>query len=287
MDVNSKTKNGDKSKENSDSKDADIEKLKEEFQEEMESQKRQYERELSSLKFEMQRKDEKIEILEDTYEKVKKPPLLFAYVIRVKGDDLAEGQVVVARGNDILKVTIGISEKPDLQLGQFVWVHPQTYAIVEVSSERHRGIIARIHDVIDDKIVIRVDGDTEKRLARCSKEMLEKIKPGFQLSVLPPRMDILEIIPNLDVNTLLLGEKPNLKYKNIGGLDEAIERVKDVIVLPYQEKSLFEKVKLTAPKGILLYGPPGCGKTLLAKAVASETHMTFFNVSIADTSSMR
>ncbi len=129
---------------------------------------------------------------------------------------------------------------------------------------------------------ICVDGETEKRLARCSEELLAKIKPGIQLSVLPPRMDILEIIPNIDVNTLLLGEKPNFKYGDIGGLDEAIERVKDVIVLPYQEKDLFAKVKLKAPKGILLYGPPGCGKTLLAKAVASETHMTFFNVSIAD-----
>jgi proteasome-associated ATPase len=282
METNSKGKKSSDSKENSEHKEMEVQKLKEEFNEELEMQKRQYEREISSLKFEMQRKDEKIEILEDTYEKVKKPPLLFAYVIRLKGDDLAEGQVVVARGNDILKVNIGISQKPDLKLGQFVWVHPQTYAIVEVSSERHRGIIARIHDVIDDMIVIRIDGDTEKRLAKCSDEMLAKIKPGFQLSVLPPRMDILEIIPNIDVNALLLGEKPKFKYNDLGGLDEAIERVKDVIVLPYQEKSLFEKVRLKAPKGILLYGPPGCGKTLLAKAVAGETHMTFFNVSIAD-----
>jgi proteasome-associated ATPase len=282
MGVNSKTNNDDESKEDGERKEEEVQKLKEEFTEELEMQKRQYEREISSLKFEMQRKDEKIEILEDTYEKVKKPPLLFAYVIRLKGDDLAEGQVVVSRGNEILKVNIGISEKPELILGQYVWVHPQTYAIVEVSGERHRGIIARIHDVIEDKIVICVDGDTEKRLARCSEEMLAKIKPGFQLSVLPPRMDILEIIPNIDVNTLLLGEKPDFNYNDIGGLDDAIERVKDVIVLPYQEKDLFAKVKLKAPKGILLYGPPGCGKTLLAKAVASETHMTFFNVSIAD-----
>jgi proteasome-associated ATPase len=283
MEANNNSKGDDTSKDEDDVEESKkIEKLKEEFKDDLESMKRQYEREMSSLKFELQRKDEKIEILEDTYEKVKKPPLLFAYVIRLEGDDLTEDQVVVARGNDILKVSIGISERPVLQLGQFVWVHPQTYSIVEVSSERHKGIIARIHDIIDDLIIVNIDGGAEKRLIKCSDEMRANIKPGFQLSVLPPTMEILEIIPNIDVNTLLLGEKPKLKYEHIGGLDDAIERIKDVVVLPYQEKDLFEKVKLRAPKGILLYGPPGCGKTLLAKAVAGETHMTFFNVSIAD-----
>jgi len=262
--------------------DEELEKLKDQFEEELDAIKRQYEREIASLRFEVQRKDEKIEVLEDTVEKVKKPPLIFAYVLRLQGDDLAEGQAVVARGHDILKVNIGIMEKPNLQLGQYVWVHPQTYAIVEVSTERHKGVIARIHDVQDDILVITIDGDMEKRLIRCSKELAADIKPGFQLSVLPPTMEILNIIPNTDVNTLLLGEKPKLGYYSLGGLDEAIERIKDVIVLPFKEKKLFERIKLQAPRGVLLYGPPGCGKTLLAKAVAGETDMTFFNVSIAD-----
>ncbi|MCK5548729.1 MAG: AAA family ATPase [Thermoplasmata archaeon] len=262
--------------------DEDVQRLKEEYEEELVSTKRRYEREVASLKFEVQRKEDKLEILEDTIQKVKKPPLLCAYVIRLAGGDLSEGNVVVARGNDILKVSVGIVDKENLKLGQFVWVHPQTYAIVEISGERHKGVIARIHDIIGETLVISVDGDMEKRLIKCSPDMVSNIKPGYQLSILPPTMEILEIIPNIDVNTLLLGENPNVKYDDIGGLSEAIERVKDVIVLPYKEKSLFDKIKLTAPRGLLLYGPPGCGKTLLVKAVATETDMTFFNISIAD-----
>src|SRR5438105_1945654 len=95
-------------------------------------------------------------------------------------------------------------------------------------------------------------------------------------------MEVLEVLPKLEVKSLLLGEKPNVKYGQIGGLMEAIERIKDVVVLPYQEAKLFQQIALEAPRGILLYGPPGCGKTLLVKAIATENDMTFFNVSIAD-----
>jgi ATP-dependent 26S proteasome regulatory subunit len=109
------------------------EKLKEEYEEEIRAIKRRYEREVASLKFEVQRKEEKLEVLEDTLDKVKKPPLLYAYIIRLIGDDLGDGNAVVARGNDILKVSIGIMDKPKLKLGQFVWVHPQTYSIVQLS----------------------------------------------------------------------------------------------------------------------------------------------------------
>jgi len=122
----------------------------------------------------------------------------------------------------------------------------------------------------------------EKRLVDCEKKALAKLKPGFQIAVLPPTMELLEILPNIEVKSLLLGEKPTVKYSEVGGLLEVIERIKDVVVLPFQEAKLFEQIHLEAPHGILLYGPPGCGKTLLVKAIASENDMTFFNVSIAD-----
>ncbi len=230
--------------------------VRDEFEEKMDRLRRQYERDLHSFRYEIEEREYRLKAYEDKFNKIKQPPLLYAYVVRKEGPDLDGNQVVVARATELLKVSTGLVDKAQLGVGQYVWVHPQTYAIVE--------------------------GDMEKRLIDCDKGVYKKLKPGFQISVLPPTMEVLDVLPNLEVKSLLLGEKPNVKYTTIGGLMEAIERIKDVVVLPYQEAKLFAQISLEAPRGILLYGPPGCGKTLLVKAIATENDMTFFNVSIAD-----
>src|SRR5438552_952505 len=84
-------------------------------------------------------------------------------------------------------------------------------------------------DMMDGKLVISIEGDMEKRLINTDKTVYKKLKPGFQISVLPPTMEVLKVLPNLEVKSLLLGEKPNVKYGQIGGLMEAIERIKDVV----------------------------------------------------------
>src|SRR5881396_2867454 len=230
--------------------------VRDEFEEKMDRLRRQYERDLHSFRYEIEEREYRLKAYEDKFNKIKQPPLL--------------------------KVSTGLMDKSQLGVGQYVWVHPQTYAIVEGSAVRNEGVIAKVADMMDGKLVISIEGDMEKRLIDCDKGVYKKLKPGFQISVLPPTMEVLEVLPNLEVKSLLLGEKPNVKYGQIGGLMEAIERIKDVVVLPYQEAKLFQQIALEAPRGILLYGPPGCGKTLLVKAIATENDMTFFNVSIAD-----
>src|SRR6059058_2915685 len=225
---------------------------------------------------EFEEREYRLKAYEDKFNKIKQPPLLYAYVVRKEGPDLDGNQVVVARATELLKVSTGLVDKSQLGVGQYVWVHPQTYAIVEGSAVRNEGVIAKVADMMDGKLVISIEGDMEKRLIDCDKGVYKKLKPGFQISVLPPTMEVLEVLPNLEVKSLLLGEKPNVKYGQIGGLMEAIERIKDVVVLPYQEAKLFAQIALEAPRGILLYGPPGCGKTLLVKAIATENDMTFF-----------
>ena len=256
--------------------------VRDEFEEKMDRLRRQYERDLHSFRYEIEEREYRLKAYEDKFNKIKQPPLLYAYVIRKEGSDMDGSQVVVARATELLKVSTGLVDKTQLAIGQYVWVHPQTYAIVEGSGVRNEGVIAKVVDMIDGKLVVSVEGDMEKRLVSCDKSVYKKLKPGFQISVLPPTMEVLDILPNLEVKSLLLGEKPNVAYSQIGGLSEMIERIKDVVVLPYREAKLFEQIKLEAPRGILLYGPPGCGKTLLVKAIATENDMTFFNVSIAD-----
>jgi len=259
-----------------------VEEVRDEFEEKMDRLRRQYERDLHSFRYEIEEREYRLKAYEDKFNKIKQPPLLYAYVIRKEGPDVDGNQVVVARATELLKVSTGLVDKTQLGIGQYVWVHPQTYAIVEGSAVRNEGVIGKVVDMIEGKLVVSVEGDTEKRLVNCDKATYKKLKPGFQVSVLPPTMEVLDILPNLEVKSLLLGEKPNVAYSQIGGLAEMIERIKDVVVLPYKEAKLFEQIKLEAPRGILLYGPPGCGKTLLVKAVATENDMTFFNVSIAD-----
>ncbi len=258
------------------------EEVRDEFEEKMDRLRRQYERDLHSFRYEIEEREYRLKAYEDKFNKIKQPPLLYAYVVRKEGPDMDGNQVVVARATELLKVSTGLVDKTQLGIGQYVWVHPQTYAIVEGSSVRNEGVIAKVVDMIEGKLVVSVEGDMEKRLVACDKGTYKKLKPGFQVSVLPPTMEVLDVLPNLEVKSLLLGEKPNVAYSQIGGLAEMIERIKDVVVLPYKEAKLFEQIKLEAPRGVLLYGPPGCGKTLLVKAIATENDMTFFNVSIAD-----
>src|SRR2546422_2194007 len=258
------------------------EEVRDEFEEKMDRLRRQYERDLHSFRYEIEEREYRLKAYEDKFNKIKQPPLLYAYVVRKEGPDLDGNQVVVARATELLKVSTGLVDKTGLGLGQYVWVHPQAYAIVEGSAPKNSGVIAKVNDILDGKLVVSIEGDMEKRLVEAEKSTIKKLKPGFQISVLPPTMEVLEVLPNLEVKSLLLGEKPNVTYALIGGLSEHIERIRDVVVLPFQEAKLFESIKLVAPKGILLYGPPGCGKTMLAKAIATENDMTFFNVSIAD-----
>jgi proteasome-associated ATPase len=259
------------------------------YEAKLEQMKAQMEEETRQVRYQLSQKESDMLELEGRYteiiqkfEKVKQPPLIYAFIARLTGSDLSESEVVAVRGSDLLKVSTGEIPKASLQLGQYVWLHPQSYAIIGSSEVMHQGVIAKVFDIQEDKLIITVEDGAEKRVIDFPKKFLHHLKPGFLVAVLPPTYEILEILPNYEVKELFLGEKPDVHYTNIGGLDEEIERIKDVIVLPYKEPELFKKVHLKAPRGILLHGPPGCGKTMLVKAVAAENEMTFFNISVAD-----
>jgi proteasome-associated ATPase len=219
---------------------------------------------------------------EEKFNQIKEPPLLSAYVLRLSGEDLGDHEVVVSHGTQVLKVAVGQVEKKDLRQGQYVWLHPKTYAIIATSKQYEQGVVGKVVDIYQDKLVLSAGMGDERKIIDLPQGLTEEIKIGYEVSLLPPSLEILEVRPSSEIRDLFLGETPNVRYAQIGGLDETLDRIRDVVELPYKEPELFAQIRLKAPKGVLLYGPPGCGKTLIGKAVATENDMTFFNVKVAD-----
>lgn len=108
-----------------------------------------------------------------------------------------------------------------------------------------------------------------------------KLKPGASVALNQRGSAIIEVLPRVDdpqVRAFEIIEKPNVTYNDIGGLDEQIEELKEVVELPLKNPQMFKMIGVEPPKGVLLHGPPGCGKTLLAKAVAHESNATFIRL---------
>ena len=111
----------------------------------------------------------------------------------------------------------------------------------------------------------------DERIVRLAETLIDvQIRAGDSLMLEPRSGYVFEKIPKAEVEELVLEEVPDIDYASIGGLANQIEQIRDAVELPYVHQDLFREHGLRPPKGILLYGPPGCGKTLIAKAVANS-----------------
>jgi len=141
-------------------------------------------------------------------------------------------------------------------------------------------LMSDVVDVVGNKAVIRL-ANNNKFFVNISGSLIGKIKPGDR--VLSEQKSLV-IVDRLDsgkrynVDDFVLVEKPSFSWSNIGGLKEQIREIREVIELPLKKPELFEDVGIQPPKGILLYGPSGTGKTILAKAVATSTQATFIEL---------
>ena len=142
-------------------------------------------------------------------------------------------------------------------------------------------IIGNVQDVVGEKVVVRSSNGTIFLVSKNPRIDSAKMLPGARVSM---NQDTLAIIDILDeaFDPLVSGaeiiDKPNIKYSDLGGLDEQIREVRDAIELSLEKPEEFERFGIQPPKGVLLTGPPGTGKTMLAKAVANQTNATFLGL---------
>jgi len=146
------------------------------------------------------------------------------------------------------------------------------------SYRREPLLVAEVKSLVDDGVTIKLSNGSMFYVARPSDV---KIDAGDTVLVDQKNLSIIRKIPSsseFSVENFIIIEKPKVSWSDIGGLQEQIREIREVIEEPLKRPDLFEKIGITPPKGILLYGPPGTGKTLLAKAVASSTNATFIEV---------
>ena len=143
-------------------------------------------------------------------------------------------------------------------------------------------IVGHLQDVLDEeRAIVRSSNGTVFQVSINQRLDSEKLRPGTRIALNQDTLSIIEILHDAwdpMVSGAEMVEKPNVDYESVGGLDEQILQVREAIELPLEKPELFRKVGIEPPKGILLVGPPGCGKTMLAKAVASQTNASFIRM---------
>jgi proteasome-associated ATPase len=171
------------------------------------------------------------------------------------------------------KYRVGVHPSIDLSslvVGQEVLLNEAMNLVGVRGAERH-GEIMTVKEVLDDgRLLVLGNGDEERVVTLSGYVRDEKIRVGDLVRVDVRSELVLERMRRPEVEELILEEVPDVTYDDIGGLDEQIEAIQDAVELPFLYPDLFRRYNLPAPKGVLLYGPPGCGKTLIAKAVANS-----------------
>jgi proteasome-associated ATPase len=220
------------------------------------------------LTFTLQQAKEQLATLREEVEKLTQPPAAYGTFLDVNDD----GTVDVFAGGRKMRVALHPDIDPGvLRKGNEVVLN-ESLNVVLVRDGDLAGEVVTLKEVMEDRHRAIVYGRAdEERVVELSDELAGvKLRTGDALLMDVRSQLLIEKLPRPEVEELVLEEVPDITYADVGGLDTQIEAITDAVELPYLHRRLFAHYKLPAPKGILLYGPPGCGKTLIAKAVANS-----------------
>ena len=209
---------------------------------------------------------DQIVIMREELERLAEPPATYGVFLQAHGDSID----ISTSGR---KMRVGVAPNVDISVllpGQEVMLN-EAFTVVEALSYERHGEVMMVKEILEDgdralvithsdeERIVRLAAPLRAQLPRAGDSLLTDNRSGYAF----------EIIPKSEVEELVLEEVPDIDYSDIGGLGRQIEMIRDAVELPFLHPELFAEHKLAAPKGILLYGPPGCGKTLIAKAVAN------------------
>ncbi|MGL5441557.1 MAG: proteasome ATPase, partial [[Mycobacterium] stephanolepidis] len=223
--------------------------------------------------------------LREEVDRLGQPPSGYGVLLAVQSDDTVD---VFTSGRKMRVTCSPNIETAELRRGQTVRLN-EALTVVEAGNFESVGEISTLRELLDDGHRALVVGHAdEERIVWLADPLIapdlsdvsedadgadlkpRKLRPGDSLLVDTKAGYAFERIPKAEVEDLVLEEVPDVSYSDIGGLTRQIEQIRDAVELPFLHKDLYREYALRPPKGVLLYGPPGCGKTLIAKAVANS-----------------
>ncbi|HET9673056.1 MAG TPA: proteasome ATPase [Actinomycetota bacterium] len=211
---------------------------------------------------------DRIESLAEEVEKLSQPPATFGVFIRRNDDDGSVDVVTAGRKMRVMPAPDLDAER--LRSGAQVILN-DALNVVEVLDPDGAGEVVKVKDRLGADRAIVVSRGDEEHVAYLAGSLLGTTVRAGDPVLYDARSGVAtELLPREEVEELVLEEIPDISYEDIGGLEGQIEAIRDAVELPFLYAELFQEHELEAPKGVLLYGPPGCGKTLIAKAVAKS-----------------